>query len=127
MIVVLLLQAMLGAIGPQELPREGCAAYLWSLSEPRQMVAMAEPGRLRLKLDGRTVDLARTATEGAAGLGLGGSTRYAAGELAATLELALSERPDIAKGALITEATLILESQGKDAVVTPVGGLVGCR
>lgn len=121
------LQALLGPIGQQDLPREGCAAYLWSLSEPRQLVAMAEPARLRIRLDGKPVDLPRTAVEGAAGLGLGTSTRYAAGEIAATLELAVAERPDIAKGALVSGATLTVQHAGGDATVTPLGGMVGCR
>ena len=123
----LALQALLGAIGPQALPREGCAAYLWSMSEPRQLVAMAEPGRLRVQLDGKPLDLVRTAQEGAAGLGLASRTVYAASDVAVTLELKLDERTDIAKGALATGATLTVQRAGGDAVVTPVGGMVGCR
>ena len=127
MIALFLLQALLGPLGKQELPREGCAAYLWSLSEPRQLIAMAEPGRLRIQLDGKPLDLARTAAEGAAGLGLATSTRYEGGGLAATLELKVEERPDLAKGALAKDATLTVQRAGQDAVVTPVGGMVGCR
>ncbi len=127
MIVALLLQAVLGAIGRQELPREGCAAYLWSLSEPRQLVAMAEPGRLRIQFDGKTLDLTRTGGEGAAGLGLATSTRYAAGDVTATVALAVTERPDMAKGGFVPEATLTIEPRGRDVIVTPAAGMVGCR
>lgn len=118
---------LLGAIGPQELPREGCAAYLWSLGEPRRLVAMAGPDRLRLNLDGKAIDLPRVAAEGAAGLGLSSTTRYATAGLAATVSMAVTERPDIAKGGFVSDATLTLEPQGQDAVVAPVAGMVGCR
>ena len=127
MIAFLLLQALLGPIGTQELPRQGCAAYLWSLSEPRVLVAMAEPARLRLQLDGKPLDLARTGMEGAATLGLAATTRYAAGPVSATVALTIVERPDVAGGALVPESTLTVERAGQDAVVTPVAGLVGCR
>ena len=125
--MLFLLQALLGAIGPQELPRDGCAAYLWTLDEPHRLVAMADAGRLRLALDGRTVDLPRVAGEGAAGLGLAASTHYGAGEMAATVVLAVTQRPDIAKGGFVSDATLTLEPRGKDAMVVPVAGMVGCR
>lgn len=127
MITAMLLQATLGAIGPQELPREGCAAFLWSLSEPRRLVAMAAPERLRVQIDGKTVDLTRTGAEGVAGLGLAASTRYAAGDVTATVVLAVAERPDIAKGGFVTDATLTIEPRGGDVMVTPVAGMVGCR
>ena len=125
--MILVLQAILGAIGPQELPREGCAAYLWSLSEPRRLVAMAEPDRLRLDLDGKAVDLPRVTAEGVAGLGLSSTTRYATAGIAATVALAVVERPDVTKGGFVSDATLTLEPQGKDATVVPVAGMVGCR
>ena len=129
--MILILQAVvpltLGAIGPQELPREGCAAYLWSLSEPRRLIAMAEPDRLRLDLDGKAVDLPRVAAEGVAGLGLSSTTRYATAGVAATVALAVVERPDVTKGGFVSDATLTLEPQGKDATVVPVAGMVGCR
>jgi hypothetical protein len=125
--VILLLLQILGAIGRQDLPREGCAAYLWTLAEPRQMVAMAEPGLLRLTLDGKPVDLARTAAEGSAGLGLAATTRYAADGVSATLELTVQEQPNMTKGALAPAATLTVARAGGDAVVTPVAGMVGCR
>lgn len=125
--IAMLLQAALGAIGPQQLPASGCAAYLWSVSEPRRLVAMADPARLRLQLDGKTVDLARASAEGVAGLGLARSTRYAAGGLSATLELTVVERGDLAQGGLAPEATLTVRSGDGDAMVMPVAGMVGCR
>ncbi|MDB5696892.1 MAG: hypothetical protein JWN21_2435 [Sphingomonas bacterium] len=129
MITALLLQAALGAIGKQALPSAGCAAYLWNTGEPRQLVAMAtaEPGLLRVALDGKMLDLARTMAEGAAGRGLAAVSRYAAGDVTASLELSTVERPDLRDGALAPEAMLTVERVGKDAIVMPVAGMIGCQ
>ena len=129
MITALLLQAALGAIGKQALPPVGCAAYLWNTGEPRQLVAMAtaEPGTLRVSIDGKTVDLPRTAAEGIAGRGLAALSRYQAGEVSASLELSALERPDLRDGALAPEAMLTVERAGKDAIVMPVAGMIGCQ
>lgn len=122
-----LLQAVFGPIGAQDLPAQGCAAYLWSRTEPPALVAMAEPARLRVQLGGKVVDLARATAEGDAGLGLARRTHYASAEVGVTLELQIEQRPDLTKGALAREGTLTLERVGQDAVVTPVAGMVGCR
>lgn len=129
MITALLLQAALSAIGKQSLPPNGCAAYLWNTDEPRQLIAMAtaEPGTLRVSLDGKTLDLPRTAAEGAAARGLAAVSRYAAGDVTASLELSAIERPDLRDGALAPEAMLIVERTGKDTIVMPVAGLIGCQ
>jgi hypothetical protein len=123
----MLLQAIFGSIGAQDLPARGCAAYLWSRSEPPALVAMAEPTRLRVQLGGKLVDLARATAEGDAGLGLARLTRYAGADVGVTLELQIEQRPDLTKGGLAREGTLTLERSGQDAVVTPVAGMVGCR
>lgn len=125
MIELFLLQAMLGPIGRQPLPATGCAAYLWSVGD-RQLVAMAAPERLRIQLDGKPLDLARTTAEGSAGLGLATTTHYRTGDVAATLELTVSDRGDVAKGAWVPDATLTVATAGRDEIVTPLGGMVGC-
>jgi hypothetical protein len=124
---LIVLQALFGPIGAQDLPAQGCAAYLWSLSEPPALVAKAEPARLRVHLGGKVTELARATAEGDAGLGLARRTRYASAEAAVTLELQIEQRPDLTKGGLAREGTLTLERSGQDAVVTPVAGMVGCR
>lgn len=124
--ILLLLQAGLGALGPQALPAGGCAAFLWSVPAPRTLVAMAAPASLRLTLDGKPLDLTRTDASGPVVRGLSATTRYAAGGISATVTMTVLERPDIAGGALVTDATLMVEPAGTDAMVVPVGGLVGC-
>ena len=124
--IALLLQASLGALGPPALPQGGCAAYLWSVPEPRALVAMAAPASLRVVLDGKPLDLARVDASGAIVRGLSALTRYAAGPVSATVTMTVVERPDITSGGLVSDATLTVEPAGEDAVVVPVGGLVGC-
>lgn len=99
---------------------------MWSRSEPPVLVAMASAGGLRVQLDGKVVDLARTAAEGAAARGLPATSRYAGGDTAATLEMSAVERPDLSEGAVVPQAVLTVERAGKDAIIAPVAGLIGC-
>ncbi|WP_174280655.1 hypothetical protein [Sphingomonas bacterium] len=121
-----LLPAGLGALGPQPLPKGGCAAYLWSVPEPRALIATAAPASLRLRLDDKLVDLPSADASGAIVRGFARTTRYVAGPVVATVTMTVIERADIAGGALVADATLTVERAGGDAVVVPVGGLVGC-
>lgn len=118
----------LGAIGRQELPASGCAAYLWDNAPTRKLVAMAtaEPARLRLHLDGRTVDVARAAHQGAAGFGFAGVTEYRGGDVTAVLDMAVETRRDLQGGGVVPAGTLRVERPGRDVLVAPVAGLIGC-
>ncbi|MBB4085181.1 hypothetical protein [Sphingomonas carotinifaciens] len=115
----------LGTLPAQALPSTGCAAYLWSPSD-RRFVGMAEPGRLRIVLDGKPVDLAAASATGMAGLGLAATTVYRTGSTTATLDLTVQPRADLTGGALVSAATLRLEREGQDGLVAPLAGLVGC-
>ena len=118
----------LGAIGTQKLPAKGCAAYLWSVDAGRQLVAMAtaDPAQIRLAIDGKANDYAMTTQSPAIGFGFGGVTQYRGGDVTATLDMAVAVRADISAGATVTSATLRIDRPGRDTVVMPVGGLVGC-
>ena len=118
----------LGAIGKQKLPAKGCAAYLWSMDAARQLVAMAsaDPAQIRLTVDGKTTDYAMATQSPAIGFGFGGVTVYRGGDVTATLDMAVAVRADISAGATVTSATLRIDRPGRDTVVMPVGGLIGC-
>ena len=124
--MTLLLQAALGAIGPQPLPPTGCAAFLWTRDATPQLVAMAAPAALTVQLDGRVLTLPRVAAEGTEVRGLPATSRYGAGGVSATLALSVVERPDLADGALVPDATLTVAAAGGDTVVAPLGGMIGC-
>lgn len=118
----------LSAIGRQDLPAKGCSAYLWSLGTERALVAMAvaDPAQLRLAIDGTPKDYARSLQSGEGGFGFAGVTTYRGGDVTATLDLTVATRADLTKGASIPQATLRIERPGRDVVVVPVGGLIGC-
>lgn len=133
MILALALQAApaptLQAIGRQQLPATGCAAYLWGAAD-RKLVAMAsaDPASLRLALDGKPpVDLPRVAQRGEGGYGLAASADYRAGDIAATLDLTVATRADLKDGAAVPQATLRVEAAGRDVLIVPLGGMIGCR
>ncbi|SFO15985.1 hypothetical protein [Sphingomonas sp. OK281] len=116
------------AIGKQKLPAKGCAAYLWSMDAGRQLVAMAmaDPAQIRLAIDGKTTDYAMATQSPGIGFGFGGVTQYRGGDVTATLDMAIAVRADISAGATVTSATLRIDRPGRDTVVMPVGGLIGC-
>jgi len=118
----------LDVLAKQNLPATGCAAYLWTGSDQRVLVAMvaADPAHLRVSLDGAIVDLPRVAQRGGASFGLNDSTDYAAPGIRATLDLSIETRGDLVKGAAIPDGALRLDRDGKDGVVVPITGLVGC-
>lgn len=118
----------LGAIPRQELPVTGCAAYLWSAGDRHELVAMAgaEPARLRVTIDGRSVDLARAEQQGAASFGFAGTTHYRAEGVDVLLDMSIVQDPNLTQGGTVPGATLTLTRPGHDGVVLPVAGLIGC-
>ncbi len=120
--------SLLGPIGRQALPAKGCAAYLWDVAPKRSLVAMAtaDPARLRLQLDGRTVVVARGGQQGSAGFGFAGVTEYRGGDVTAVLDMAVQTRPDLTGGAVVPTGTLRIDRPGRDTLVTPVAGIIGC-
>lgn len=118
----------LGVLAPQALPAKGCAAYLFTGDGSKRFVAMASAldGTLRLVLDGATVDAARSGQSGAGGYGFAASTEYRGAELTATLELTSAPRADLTSGAVVPSATLRIDRPGKDGVVAPLVGIIGC-
>jgi hypothetical protein len=131
-VLALLLQAapvLPGPIGRQALPARGCAAYLWTLGPDPAMVAMAsaDPAGIRLSFGGKPVDFQRTAaTGGDAGYGFARRTDYRLADGTASLDLTLAARPDLVQGAAVTGAVLTITRDGADAVLIPLGGMVGC-
>lgn len=117
----------LGPIGQQSLPAKGCAAYLWN-SADRQMVAMAvaDPAMIRLSVDGRSIDLARSAQEGTVALGFGTTITYAGAGITARLAMTLVPRENLTAGAQVSDGSLQVDRTGRDTIVVPVAGLVGC-
>lgn len=119
--------APLGPIGSQSLPAAGCAAFLWSTTD-RQLVAMAtaSSATLRVSIDGRTVDLVRSAQQGAVTLGFGATTSYGADGIEARLDMTIVARENLTAGAQVSQASLQVDRPGHDSIIVPVAGLIGC-
>jgi hypothetical protein len=118
----------LGQLPKQQLPASGCAAYLWSDGTTKALVAMAsaDPAQLRLSIDGAITDLPRTAQQSTGGLGFAGTTTYQTGGVTVRLDMTIQTQRDLTQGAAVPTGTLTLQRPGKDIVVLPVGGLIGC-
>ena len=118
----------IGAIPTQALPATGCAAFLWTASGRRALVALAsaDPAQLRVSIGGTLTDLPRTEQHGPGGFGFAGVTHYQAGDVTAILTMSIVTRGDLKDGASVPEATLRIDRTGQDSVVVPVAGLVGC-
>lgn len=120
----------LGALPQQALPAKGCAAYLFTTGETRVLAAMvtADPGSLRVALDGRVTDYPRIdgADGRAATLGFTPEARFAAGDVDATLDMRVEQRATLGQGAAVPTATLRIDRAGRDTIVVPMAGLVGC-
>lgn len=118
----------LGAIPRQDLPARGCAAYLWTASGTRALVAMAQadPARLRVSIAGTIVDLERSGQVGAGGFGFAETNDYGGGSTAAKLTLKIETRGSIVGGALVPEGILQIDRAGQDSLVVPVAGMIGC-
>ena len=112
----------------QAMPTQGCAAYLFSNGKTRTLVAMAraEPPTLRMAIDGTTADYSRGVQMGTAGFGFAATTEYRAGDVTATLDLTVQTRRDLSQGAVVDSGTLRIDRPGKDSIVLPVAGLIGC-
>ena len=118
----------LAELPKQDLPPKGCAAFLWTTSGTRTLVAMAtaDPGQLRLSLGGAITDLARASQQGDAGFGFANSAEYGTADVTATLDMTVVARGDIKDGAQVSGGTLRLDRKGQDGVVLPIVGLIGC-
>lgn len=117
-----------GELPQQQLPASGCAAYLWSKGTTHALVAMAtaDPAQLRLSLEGKIADYPRTVQQGLGGYGFAGTTTYHVGDVTVILDMEIQSQSDMTQGAEVSTGTLTLERSGKDVVVLPVGGLLGC-
>lgn len=118
----------IGAIAKQELPARGCAAYLWTTTPSHALVAMAvaDPSTIRLSVDGAPRDFAMTAQNGTSGYGFSQTITYQGGDVTAVLDMTIATRADMPGGASVPEATLRVDRPGKDSIVVPVAGLIGC-
>lgn len=118
----------IGTIPRQELPTGSCAAFLWSQTPGHGLIMMvsASPATVRFAPGGVVTDLVRVAQNGEAQFGLAATSEYAGGDLRVTVDMEIVKRGDLTDGAAVPTATVRFDQTGKDSVIVPVAGIIGC-
>ncbi len=118
----------IGTIPRQELPTGSCAAFLWSQTPGHGLIMMvsASPATVRFAPGGAVTDLVRVAQNGEAQFGLAATTEYAGGDLRVTVDMEIIKRGDLTDGAAVPSATVRVDQTGKDSVIVPAAGIIGC-
>jgi hypothetical protein len=118
----------IGTIPKQTLPTGSCAAFLWSQTPSQGLIAMisASPAGIRFSPGGIVTDLVRVGQTGEAQFGLAATTDYAGGDFRVTVEMEIVKRGDLTDGAAVPRATMRVDQAGKDSVIVPAAGIIGC-
>lgn len=118
----------IGAIPRQELPTGSCAAFLWSQTPSHGLIAMvsASPAGIRFAPGGAVTDLVKVGQTGDAQFGLAASTEYAGGDFHVIVDMDIVKRGDLTDGAAVPTATVRVDQAGKDSVIVPAAGIIGC-
>lgn len=117
-----------GPIPQQQLPSGSCAAFLWAktASNPLIMMIAASPPLVRYAPGGVVGDLAQRSSSGAPIDGIYPQASYAGADARVDIDLTIVERLDLKDGALVQGGTVTITQTGKDGIVVPVDGLIGC-
>lgn len=119
----------LGEARAVQLQSGQCALALWTLDAPatRLAIAVSQPAALRVNIDGRTLDLARSDYQGDPVFGHYPRQSWAGDGIVVTLRTGFSTREGMVGGAVTQDATLSYRGAGGEEVVIPVAGLVACQ
>lgn len=118
----------IGVLPKQDLAAGQCAAFLWTRTPARALVAMvsANPALFRYAPGGVVTDLARTTAAGDTKFGLTPVAHYVAGDTQIDIDLTIEERGDLKDGAAVPAGTISIARAGADTVIVPVAGIIGC-
>ncbi len=119
----------LEALPTQTLASGQCALFLWARTTPPRRVFMAlqDPAVARIRVDGRSVDLPRTAAEGESAYGHAPMQRYAGEGITLTMAIQMDARSGLVGGAVIPNGSLeYRDARGWETII-PVAGMVGCQ
>ncbi len=118
----------IGTIPRQELPTGSCAAFLWSQTPSHGLIMMvsASPAGVRFAPGGTVTDLVKVGQTGDAQFGLAATTDYAGGDYRVTVDMDIVKRGDLTDGAAVPTATVRVDQAGKDSVIVPAAGIIGC-
>lgn len=119
----------LEALPTQTLASGQCALFLWARTTPPRRVFMAlqDPAVARIRIEGRSIDLPRTAAEGESAYGHAPLQRYEGGGITLTMTIQMDARSGLVGGAVIPTGSLeYRDAKGWETVI-PVAGMVGCQ
>ncbi len=119
----------LEALPTQALASGQCALFLWARTTPPRRVFMAlqDPAVARIRINGRSVDLPRTAAEGESAYGHAPMQRYEGEGITLTMTIQMDARSGLVGGAVIPTGSLeYRDAKGWETVI-PVAGMVGCQ
>lgn len=106
-----------------------CALALWTLGAPatRIAIAVSQPASLRVNVNGRGLDLARSDYDGDPVFGHYPRQTWAGDGVLLTLRTGFSTREGMVGGAVTQDATLGYRGPDGEEMVIPVSGLVACQ
>jgi hypothetical protein len=106
-----------------------CALALWTRAEPAMRVAIAvsAPAELHIRLHGREMTLARTASEGEPMYGHAPRQTWSSDGVTLAMTATLAARDGMIGGAVAQDAMLVLTDRDGQEISIPVAGLVACQ
>lgn len=119
----------LEALPTQTLAGGQCALFLWARTTPPRRVFMAlqDPAVARIRIEGRSVDLPRTAGEGDSVYGHTPIQRFEGEGITLTIKIQMDARSGLVGGAVIPSGSLeYRDAKGWETII-PVAGIVGCQ
>lgn len=118
----------IGTIPRQELPKGSCAAFLWSQTPSHGLMMMisANPAGVRFAPGGTVTDLVKVGQTGESQFGIAATTDYAGGDFRVSVDLEIVKRADLSDGAAVPTATVRFDQAGRDSIIVPAAGLIGC-
>lgn len=119
----------LEALPTQTLASGQCGLFLWARTSPPRRVFMAlqDPAMARIRIEGRSVDLPRTAAEGESAYGHTPMQRYEGEGIVLTMRIEMDARSGLVGGAVIPTGSLeYRDAKGWETII-PVAGMVGCQ
>lgn len=119
----------LEALPTQTLASGQCALFLWARTTPPRRVFMAlqDPAVARIRIDGRSLDLPRTAAEGESAYGHAPVQRYEGEGIILTITIQMDARSGLVGGAVVPTGSMeYRDARGWETII-PVAGMVGCQ
>jgi hypothetical protein len=114
---------------PQDLNPGECGMFLWTRDGRQTLVfaAFDKPRLARLRADGHTWSIPRTAFRGEANSGHFEHQRFANDDMTVDADIVFDEETKLADGAVVRDGVVRIVSRRGWETVVPVGGMTACK